>query len=841
MKRLVAAAVVALALAWPSHAAPISFEFEGETSGDPALRFAGRGYLDRQAFRYDYEQGNHPLFRSKVSIRSGDAGAVLSIIDNVEGTYFLRATQNMSGMISTFRAPWEKGIENVRVGIENLGREDSSHDFRVERVRLTVAYRILMELDGESLHADVAADADLLVAPKYRNPALPWGHQFALKTGWPDVDREVADRIAKLGFPLTQDVSVTRTIEGGDEVTERSTFRVRNLREVAFAGSGFAPPPGYRFREPTFAGPAITGEEPAIAAADEPPPAPVSEEKTAASLPIREIDPRTAPPLFVETMEVRVINVDVVVRDKRGNPVSGLTVDDFEVAEGGQKVEITNFLEISESASDMRDATEGNEGDASAPPESNRRRRIVLFVDQNSLHPQNRRTLIPAMKDFVHRAMRQGDEVMVASFRNGLRIDQQLTTNRDVVHAVIDRLVDEAPIGKSRAQRLGDAQKSFINLINQYRMIPVGPGEEPVKPDYQSGLANCRDYAHEIELEANLVIGSLEALMKALAPVGGRKLVVFATEALPTRPGVEIFHYFDGIKDEFEGGNNQSPLADSFEFNLGPKIEALADTANATGFTLYPVQAQTLSADFQSADLSGGMLAAHTQGASDANEARRANDREALLTLARLTGGTTSLASNDFSNAFAGVLDDLGNFYSLGYHVSGERSDFVRTIKVSTRNPDLVVRTRRSHVDRSIDTEMEEYVAANLFYPIERNELGITAKAGDRRAAEASGEVTLTLTIDIPTSSLTLIPRDDEMTGAFTLYIGFVRADGSVSKIARDSRTFAFPAETMSRRKSVTMALEITMDATTDRISVGILDPVSKAAGFTTAFLAPEG
>ena len=50
--------------------------------------------------------------------------------------------------------------------------------------------------------------------------------------------------------------------------------------------------------------------------------------------------------MFIETMEVRVVNVDVVVRDKKGNPVSGLTTDDFRILENGQPVEITNFLEV---------------------------------------------------------------------------------------------------------------------------------------------------------------------------------------------------------------------------------------------------------------------------------------------------------------------------------------------------------------------------------------------------------------------------------------------------------------------------------------------------------------
>src|SRR5258706_6641937 len=47
-----------------------------------------------------------------------------------------------------------------------------------------------------------------------------------------------------------------------------------------------------------------------------------------------------------ESIEVRVVNVDVVVRDRAGKPVTGLTKADFEIYENGQKREITNLSEV---------------------------------------------------------------------------------------------------------------------------------------------------------------------------------------------------------------------------------------------------------------------------------------------------------------------------------------------------------------------------------------------------------------------------------------------------------------------------------------------------------------
>src|SRR5512142_2489066 len=48
---------------------------------------------------------------------------------------------------------------------------------------------------------------------------------------------------------------------------------------------------------------------------------------------------------FAESLEVSVANLDVVVLDRHGKPVQGLTKNDFEVIEDGKPQPITNFTE----------------------------------------------------------------------------------------------------------------------------------------------------------------------------------------------------------------------------------------------------------------------------------------------------------------------------------------------------------------------------------------------------------------------------------------------------------------------------------------------------------------
>lgn len=53
---------------------------------------------------------------------------------------------------------------------------------------------------------------------------------------------------------------------------------------------------------------------------------------------------------FVDSVEAPLVNVDVVVTDRKGRPVGGLTREDFVLLVDGQPVEITHFADLSELA-----------------------------------------------------------------------------------------------------------------------------------------------------------------------------------------------------------------------------------------------------------------------------------------------------------------------------------------------------------------------------------------------------------------------------------------------------------------------------------------------------------
>jgi hypothetical protein len=121
-------------------------------------------------------------------------------------------------------------------------------------------------------------------------------------------------------------------------------------------------------------------------------------------------------------------------------------------------------------------------------------------------------------------------------------------------------------------------------------------------------------------------------------------------------------------------------------------------------------------------------------------------------------------------------------------------------------------------------------VAANLFQVRASNDLGIQTRVG---ASTRSGDNAVhPLTIAIPTRTLTLIPDGADLTGKFTIYTAFLRADGAVSAVGRQTQEFRFPAASLEKRKAVMVKLDVTADARVDAISVGVMDEASSATGF---------
>src|SRR5580700_411044 len=129
---------------------------------------------------------------------------------------------------------------------------------------------------------------------------------------------------------------------------------------------------------------------------------------------------QTATPTVIRT-ETRVVLVDSVVTDKKGNYVTDLTQKDFKVYEDNKEQTITSFT---------------YEADPNSPL-NNQKHYLVLFFDNASVNFANQTQARAAAQKFVDNNTGPNKFIAVVNFSGSLQITQNFTNDADRLRAVI--------------------------------------------------------------------------------------------------------------------------------------------------------------------------------------------------------------------------------------------------------------------------------------------------------------------------------------------------------------------------------------------------------------------
>src|SRR6185436_14438879 len=146
---------------------------------------------------------------------------------------------------------------------------------------------------------------------------------------------------------------------------------------------------------------------------------------------------------FSESTQVLVVEVPVQVVGKDGQPVRGLTANDFEVFEGRKKLPVTGF--------EVLDLKVGQEAAPAAGMPTAARRHFLMMFDLSSSEPQSILKARQAAEDVLH-TLHPTDLVAVATYSqaNGPQLILGFTPDRNQVKTALQtlgmpQLVDRSP------------------------------------------------------------------------------------------------------------------------------------------------------------------------------------------------------------------------------------------------------------------------------------------------------------------------------------------------------------------------------------------------------------
>jgi VWFA-related protein len=511
-----------------------------------------------------------------------------------------------------------------------------------------------------------------------------------------------------------------------------------------------------------------------------------------------------------------------VVRDKSGNPVVGLTKDDFELYENGVKQPISNFYEIrrQSSAPEVSDSTKNAEP-SPAPPEL-RERRYVLFIDISSVQQGSKRRVLEAVQKFIDNHVKDDDQMMIVSWRLGLQVITPFTHDREALKRGLAALTRLAP-GTDATRRTKRQIQDYYELASQ------GLRGYTWEKGYSDSLDEINAQTNAMLSEQQGLLNALRRIESAVAGLEGKKVLVFIGETMPVRPGAELYQYAYNLFWPHLSSRTLMPMEVMTGVagqDMPMKIEAVAKTASADGVTMYTIGTADENSEFS----------ADTDIVVDRIEAssRISNTASALNEMAEITGGVSINRTTNFDLAFDTVAHDLDSYYSLGYRPPNDASAASRKIAVKAKNHAYSVRTRETLVLKSADDQMNDRVVANLYSDGLASTWPIAVRTGTPKRDGRTFVIPIQV---IMPSTLTLLPQDGSLVGGLVLYVVVGSADGQTSDVVRHPQGLKIPpaAETAIRAKPMTYTTGIRVKGGESTLSIAVLDQVSGAMGFARA------
>ena len=492
---------------------------------------------------------------------------------------------------------------------------------------------------------------------------------------------------------------------------------------------------------------------------------------------------------------VELVTVDVVVFDRQGNPVEGLTRGDFTIREDGQAQTVAAFEAVSLLQSPPAAPRASRISTNAETPDAAARWFFVVFDDVNITQfatPRARETVV----QFVEQALRPGDRVMIAPASGGSNWIGELPQDRADLLAFVERLQGERRIESGPARiwdheamgiALGRDPQAQAQVMRRYfenDIIPEGgavPGNPAIRGsiDADPGVAMVRAKAMQTYTEARsrmqVSLGTLERMAEALASARGRKTLLFLSEGFIMDPRLADFR-------------------------------TLLQAARNANVAIHFVDVGNPGGPIGQAGLAGG----------NAEVARAVEDRDVTIGLAlaqRESEGARSIAADTGGRTISGsnLLDGLRRvasegraYYLLGYSPTNSRRDGrFRTIEVTVRNrPDVTVRARGGYFEPESDREtprpdpdaLNPEVRAGLDSPF--GAPGIPLRMTSYVFGPQTGTTMRTLLVaEADPAPLRLAPRDGRYSATLESYV--LVHDRSRDSLERNERLIELdvPAE----------------------------------------------
>lgn len=350
----------------------------------------------------------------------------------------------------------------------------------------------------------------------------------------------------------------------------------------------------------------------------------------------------------------RMVTLEVVAKDRKGNHVNGLKASDFQIFEqsrsrGKQKYEqkIAAFREIrmSELAGQLPSKLQIPAGiytnvitvpQEPVPP-------TIFLVDGLNTDVKHQMQVHVQMLKML-RSLPTNVPVAVFLFGHKLRIVQDFTSNPKLLQAAL------ANVNNLAGQNLATLDPADDPDSMSAQLESMNAGNVQVSPQLLAAVSHFERelYASDMDLRIRETIEALTTLARRLAGYPGRKNLLWISTGFPI-----------AIND-----------ADNVPRDYWTVLKRMASALSEAKIAVYPINPAGVQAFsfFEAGTRPRNPSAAGAQGAIQREVNMRSSEQDTMEVIADGTGGRVCTGDNDLGDCVQKAMDDSSSFYEIAYY-----------------------------------------------------------------------------------------------------------------------------------------------------------------------------
>jgi VWFA-related protein len=482
-----------------------------------------------------------------------------------------------------------------------------------------------------------------------------------------------------------------------------------------------------------------------------------------------------------------LVSLDVIVKDKKGKPITDLKPEDFSISENGVPQKIEFFDSTLTSSNDVAQSANANVSTDPKPrtPTGFPRNIIALVFDGQSTELANLKHVREGTMKYIRERITDGDSVALFSISGGLQLLQPFTQDKARLLAAVEKAYDSSTVSKT-----SEARGLSENIRAMREGIAAGPelegGAAPGPGFNGSAAAQALIARHVLEqyiqLRSSLssqqtrpVLAALAAISEGLRPIPGKKTLVMFSQGF--------------IASE----------------TLDWQVQSTIDIANRANVSIYMIDSGGLTggAPTSGALVSGSPLGGISGGLA-MEQRRRAGAGESVFDITRQeglnrqqdllyrisedTGGRFVKNTNDIAGGLERIDAEIRSRYTLAYRSTDQNFDgSFRKVKIEVHRPDTNVLTRPGYYaippSQTIpfspaDSKLLASFATIAAHPT----LPLSLELDTLRSGE--GYYTVPVSFEIPPSAVQFARKGDQQRLQLEV-LAVVRAEGEDKVLSR--------------------------------------------------------